>query len=254
MRVILDADILVYEAACRAEKTIRWQDGMYTTVAYFDDATARFKDLVQMWITGAAKAANADAAKFELHFAFSNPDRSLSYRKGFQLVGYKAERAGMKRPVVCGDLEAWAIELYGGIHEPTLEGDDICGLLATQGEPSIIITHDKDLMQIPGALVFKPRDQSIHEVTPQSGEEFFFTQVLTGDRVDGYGGVPGIGPVKAKGLLAGLEPEQMWDVVVNAYKAKGLSEQVALETARVARILRGDEYDWNTQEVKLWTP
>lgn len=264
MRIILDADILVYEAASHAEKTIRWQDGTYTTVANFDDAKARFKDLVKMWTQGASKAAGVMASEYDHSFAFSNPDRSLSYRKHLPHISYKAERAGMKRPVVCVDLEAWAIEEYAGVFEPALEGDDICGLWATQGEASIIITHDKDLMQIPGR-VFKPRDQSLHTVTEESGERFFFDQVLQGDRVDGYGGAPGIGKVKANAALAGLATSaQMWESVVRVYEgvkedkrwwpAEVSPAEAALATARVARILRGDEYDFDTQEVTLWTP
>jgi len=42
--------------------------------------------------------------------------------------------------------------------------------------------------------------------------------------------------------------------VVAAYNKKGLSEEVALENARLARILRNGEYDTDTGEVKLWNP
>jgi len=41
---------------------------------------------------------------------------------------------------------------------------------------------------------------------------------------------------------------------VDAYKAKGETEYEALLTARLARILRDGDYDFDTHEVTLWTP
>ena len=57
--------------------------------------------------------------------------------------------------------------------------------------------------------------------------------------------------VTAKKLL---DKNCSWDTVVSTYQSKGLSEAVALENARLARILRDGEYDTDTGKVKLWTP
>jgi DNA polymerase-1 len=42
--------------------------------------------------------------------------------------------------------------------------------------------------------------------------------------------------------------------VTSAYASAGLSEDVALMNARVARICRADDYDFTKKEVILWEP
>jgi DNA polymerase-1 len=46
----------------------------------------------------------------------------------------------------------------------------------------------------------------------------------------------------------------MWPKVVEAYAKKALSEDVALQMARIARICQRDDYDYKRKEVILWTP
>ena len=80
----------------------------------------------------------------------------------------------------------------------------------------------------------------------------FFFQTLVGDSVDNYKGCPGIGPKKATELL--LSKGVKWQTIIDAYDKAGLSEDHALVQARVARILRYNDYDHDKQEVKLWEP
>jgi DNA polymerase-1 len=81
-------------------------------------------------------------------------------------------------------------------------------------------------------------------------------QTLTGDAVDGYKGCPGMGPVGAQKLLSdGMAMEDgMWPMVVKAYEKKNLTEEDALRNARLARILRWDDWDRKKKEPILWTP
>lgn len=68
-----------------------------------------------------------------------------------------------------------------------------------------------------------------------------------GDRVDGYYGVPGVGPKTAEKILG--EPKaNYWFVIKEVYKEAGLSEAVALQNARLAHILRHGEYDDKTNK------
>jgi DNA polymerase-1 len=81
---------------------------------------------------------------------------------------------------------------------------------------------------------------------------------------DGYAGCPGIGPVKAEQLLnvretmpAGTDPHpqlRRWAAVVEAFKKAKLTEADALLQARLARILRCTEWDFDNSTVKLWEP
>ena len=80
-------------------------------------------------------------------------------------------------------------------------------------------------------------------------------QSLTGDAVDGYTGLPTCGPKTAEKILDGCKTSmEMWAAVVWAYEKKGLSEFVATTQARVARICRRDDFNFNTGKVILWTP
>jgi len=60
--------------------------------------------------------------------------------------------------------------------------------------------------------------------------------------------------VKAEQLLEGCPVEKWWEMIVAAYKAKGLGEEVALQNAQVARILQYTDYNFKAKEVILWQP
>jgi DNA polymerase-1 len=45
-----------------------------------------------------------------------------------------------------------------------------------------------------------------------------------------------------------------WEAIVEAYESKGFTEEDALVQARVARILRKDDWDFDNNCHKLWTP
>ena len=44
-----------------------------------------------------------------------------------------------------------------------------------------------------------------------------------------------------------------WETVVNAFKEKGLGEEIALQNARLAKILTVDDYDFERRAPILWT-
>ena len=96
-------------------------------------------------------------------------------------------------------------------------------------------------------------DEGFIEVTPEEADRWFYMQTLTGDATDGYSGCPGGGPKKAEAILeaAGENP---WPAIVAAYEKAGLSEEAALQQARVARILRASDYNFKKKEPILWKP
>jgi DNA polymerase-1 len=78
-----------------------------------------------------------------------------------------------------------------------------------------------------------------------------------GDPADGYKGIPGVGLKRAAKILDQAEdgePQEFWSLIVEAYEARGLTEDDAILNARMARILRWEDYDYDNKEVKLWTP
>ena len=138
---------------------------------------------------------------------------------------------------------------YEVIKLPTLEADDAMGIYATDYPGSIICSPDKDMRQIPGTLFDMKETMS---VTLQEGDEWHLIQTLAGDQTDGYAGVPGIGVKRAVALFE--EKGYTWKACLEAFADKDLSEDVALENARLARILRNTDYDYDKQDPILWTP
>lgn len=163
---------------------------------------------------------------------------------------YKANRKDLQKPILFERLRSWAQTKKTKV-KPELEGDDVLGILATQNPGSVILSPDKDLMQIPG-LNYTP-GRPLTMVTQEEADRWFYTQVLTGDTTDGYPGCPGIGPVRARAILDAAG-EDVWPSIVHAYISKGLSESDAVIQARCARILRVTDWNFKIDKPQMWEP
>jgi DNA polymerase-1 len=136
------------------------------------------------------------------------------------------------------------------------------GVLAThpktvrESQP-IIISQDKDMQTIPTQVW---RQGELMTISEAQADYYHMFQTLVGDTSDGYKGCPGVGKVKAEKLLAITDeaPEGasawMWNAVAHAYAKSGLTEQDALTQARLARILRWQDWDNVKKEPILWSP
>ena len=89
-------------------------------------------------------------------------------------------------------------------------------------------------------------------VNKADGAKWHLIQTLAGDQTDGYAGAPGVGVKRAEVLFA--KHGYSWETVVNAFKEKGLGEEIALQNARLAKILTVDDYDFEQRCPILWTP
>jgi hypothetical protein len=249
---LIDADTLIYEASLNAEKPTEWGDELWTLHANMNEARAKFESLVSDIKT----ATGAD----RLILALSDSNSESRWRNKV-MPTYKMQRKRVRRPVCYVPLRAYCHETYETFERPTLEGDDVLGILMTH--PSLVkgekvcVSIDKDMKTIPGAHYNYGRQEN-YVVSAQEANYNHLIQTLTGDATDGYAGCPGIGKVTAVKLLPNLcaawDKDVAWEKVVFAYKKAGLSEEVALENARVARILRHTDYDFKKKEVKLWQP
>lgn len=155
----------------------------------------------------------------------------------------------------------------------------------------ILVGKDKDFKTVPGFYHrlgdLTPGGKPIvAEITEAQAQRFHLYQTLLGDATDGYPGCPGIGKVRAEQCLDDpqiLIPTQgvktrgvnkghptavwrqeptrdLWAMVVSHY-AKGMQgvigadpEAAALTTARLAHILRHEDYDREGKGIILWTP
>lgn len=246
--LLIDGDILAYMFASASEQNIDWGDGVVTCSANLDTA----KQNLDEHIDGLLKELKAK----EYVIALSDPD--ANFRKAI-FPAYKSHRKDVRQPIIRRALEDYLVENHHAKRKPTLEGDDVLGILATNpklhaGYEKIVVSDDKDMQTIPCTLHRLGQTRKIEE---HSADYFHMLQTLTGDTTDGYPGCPNVGPVKAAAVLRDRPeegPEVVWSLVVAAYVKRGLTEADALVQARCARILRHEDYDYKRKAPRLWTP
>lgn len=249
--LLVDADGVAFKAASAVQRSILWDDDIFTTHADFDEAKDAFEQLLDRYVRV------VDDADAKVVLCYSCPTRH--YFRHDLLDTYKGNRKSSAPPLALRDLKAWSSEKWETKTKPNLEADDVLGILATHPKlikgPKIIVSMDKDLRQIPGLHIdANDPDLGVFRVAEDFAERFLWTQVLTGDQTDGYTGCPGIGPVKAKGILSGVKGEAQFAAAVwGAYDRAGLSQEEMAVQVNVARILKADNYDFKRKEPKLWS-
>ena len=233
MKLLVDADYVVYKCCASAEDEFDFGDDVIVVTSKFSDAyrcvKRELKKIAQNFFDP------------ETILFFSD---SRNFRKTIQ-PAYKGHR-NRKKPCGYRRVINQLKTEYEVITMPTLEADDALGIYSTANPGNVICSPDKDMRQIPGTLFDMKETLS---VTLKEADEWHLIQTLAGDQTDGYAGVPGIGVKRAVALFE--EKGYTWKTVVEAFADKDLSEDVALENARLARILRCTDYD---NEPILWTP
>ena len=237
MKILCDADFIVYKACAAAETEVDFGNDVILVTSNFSNAYSAVKREI-------SKIENKLGGFSDTILFFSD---SVNFRKKI-MPDYKGHR-NRKKP--CGYkrvINALKKE-YKVIIKPGLEADDSMGIYATKYPGNIIASPDKDMRQIPGQLY---NFYETFTIPPKDGAKWHLIQSISGDQTDGYGGVPGIGVKRAEVLFN--KEGYSWNTVVNAFKSKGLTEEDALLNARLARILTIDDYDTEKQEPILWTP
>jgi len=241
--LLIDADVLAFEASVIAECSVEWKDELWTVHADMALAKARVVNRVE---------------EFKEKLKSDNVVMCLSDRANFRrklYPEYKSNRSKSRLPIILRQVKQWIIEELGGVMWANLEADDVISILATDkamDEETIIVSIDKDFKGVPG-IYFDYNRGEYHQPSEEEADNFHLIQTLMGDATDGFSGVPKIGPVTAKKLLD--KEGYTWDTVVKAYEKAGLTEQDALMNAWMARLLRADNYCFRTNTIKrLWTP
>ena len=236
MKLLIDADYVVYKCCAAAETEVDYGDDVIVVTSRFSDALAAVKrDLKKI------------SEKFwdpSLILFFSD---SVNFRKTIY-TEYKGHRQ-RKKPCGYKRVINALREEFEVIVMPTLEADDALGIYATQHPGCTICSPDKDMRQIPGQLYDM---NEVTTITEEEGDHWHLIQSLAGDQTDGYSGCPGLGVKRAISLFE--EQGYNWKTVVDAFAAKDLGEDVALMNARLARILRTTDYDHTNRRPILWCP
>ena len=238
MKLLVDADFIVYKSCAAAETEIDWGDDVILVTSKFSEA---YKNVLK------------ELYRIRNEFMWDTPELILFFSdaKNFRKKIYPAYKGHRNRKKPCGYrrvIEELKKE-YEVIKMDWLEADDAMGIYATANPGNIIVSPDKDMRQIPGRVY--NLDATIH-VTPEEGAKWHLIQTLAGDQTDGYGGVPGIGVKRAVALFE--EDGYSWETVVKAFASKDLDEDTALMNARLARILTSEDYDPINRAVIPWTP
>ncbi|NLS44915.1 MAG: exonuclease [Firmicutes bacterium] len=253
MDLLIDADILVCQFAYAYEASLG------RDVTNDNDSSVDMAD-AEWAIKGFHSAVERMIDETETENAILCFTGSDNFRYSV-LPTYKSNRRGKPRPVLLDILVEQAWDMWDCRMVDCLEADDVMGIMATKfpGE-YIIATIDKDLNQIPGIHHHWNNGQT-KRITRREADYWFYFQVLTGDPSDGYRGCPGIGVVRAERILGQFSRRDAedrigygWDTIVRTFESRGLTEEDALIQARLARILRVDDYDFKSQRPVLWSP
>lgn len=276
--LLIDGDIVAFTAASAVQKIQEDEFGFVQPFANRFEGEAVVDNMMGKFML------DHKATSFKVILT----DPNENWRRDV-LPSYKAHRKETFKPLLLQILKDYLTEKYNAEFWPTLEADDVLGILNTEPQAypgkRILIGKDKDFKTIPGLYHrigdYKANGKpNVMEITKWEAIRFHMLQTLTGDAVDGYAGCKGIGKSRVDELLADpkllvpqkgvitrgpnkgketvkwvSEPTQdYWAMIVSNYEKAGQTEEDALVNARVAHILHHEDYDRDTQSIRLWTP
>ena len=220
MKALLDADILCYRVGFATED--EHENTAIETMAVFLEDLLMF-DLVdtddhELFLTGKTNFRNEVAVT----------------------VPYKGNRKDVKKPKHLPLLREYLQTAWGASVSDGQEADDDIAIRATElkGE-GLIVSIDKDFMQVPGwhyNFVKKVKK----EVTLEDGLRFFYKQILMGDSADNIKGIHRVGEVTATKMLAELKTEQEF----YACCLEAMGAERVLENGRLLWLRRTADQMW----------
>ena len=248
MIALVDADSLLYKVGFAIEDKVVWNEQEVSLgieepeVDYYTDMNV-CKKTFDRYISNILFATDCDKAFLVFSGGGNFRDDVPS--------SYKENRKNSRKPLGYEELRKHAETTYKSHTPQGMEADDYVVYHKTNSpEDYILCAIDKDVLyQTVGTHYNYGKDE---EVTVDEFEAMWYAyyQVLTGDTSDGYKGAIGIGPVKAKKILADCEnEEELWQVVVETYESRGQTEEEAIYTMQLANM-----HQFNGSDIVLWTP
>tara|TARA_B000000565_G_scaffold71615_1_gene50366 strand:+ start:1801 stop:2535 length:735 start_codon:yes stop_codon:yes gene_type:complete len=244
MTLLIDADWLIYNSCCACEQDTRWTEHEHTLHSDERDIMNLIDNRIDVY-------KNIAGENHDIIMCFTSYP---TFRHEI-FPEYKIHRIGRRKPLALRSVINNCKKIYDCVSYPNLEGDDVLGLLATNGQYKnpIIVSVDKDMRTIPCKLIAA---EEVEHITEKKANRHWFEMSIAGDSTDGIVGVKGTGMVTATKLLADTPDtiDALWSKVAETYTKKGYTLADAILNARLTRILREGDYDYNTGEVKLWQP
>ncbi len=125
---------------------------------------------------------------------------------------YKLNREGFGGPKSLRDIRNNA---YSGtsfpfpvLYQIGAEADDLMSILMYENPDSVIVSCDKDMLQVPG-MHYHPLKKQWTTVTPEEGRKKLLLQWVQGDMGDHVPGVYKHGPKAAEDLISYDNPEEI---------------------------------------------
>lgn len=244
---LIDGDLIAYACAASNQVDYDFTDGDEAPARAVDHDAAICKGLamVDQW------RALSQCSRTMVLFTGKN-----NFRKAV-LPTYKAGRG--EKPIAHQAVVEAIMREHPSERIDGLEADDLLGILATtlpKYRGAVVVSLDKDLATVPGNHFNPAKDKKARVVTEAEANHAWMRQTLIGDSVDGYSGLYRCGPKNADRILGrpGSSLDSLWHHVVTAYRGKGKTEEDAVVQARMARILRREDYNRETKEIRLWHP
>ena len=140
MKLLIDADFIVYKCCAACETEIDYGEDVILVTSNFSEAYSAVK---------------REISNIQMQFgSFAKPTLFFSDSKNFRKKIFPDYKGHRNRKKPCGYkrvISGLKIE-YDVIVMPQLEADDAMGIFATKFEGNIIVSPDKDMRQIPGKL------------------------------------------------------------------------------------------------------
>ena len=238
--LFLDGDMLAYRAAFSNEVETKWEDAVWTLHTDVNASLAYCDDFIESM-----------CKKFstEDYFVVFSPKTNFRYDL---FPAYKGNRKNKRKPLALTELIKQMCKRHTFMMQDGMEADDLIGIMCTQDpKNTVALSGDKDFATLPITWYNHLKDET-RKITKEEAKYNHAIQTLTGDSVDGFEGIKGVGPKTAQKYLD--KQGTNWASIVELYEAKELTEDDALLTARLCYILQDGDYDEKTKEIKLWLP
>lgn len=168
---------------------------------------------------------------------------------------YKGHRKSEDKPSWYPAIREYMKEHWNAQELSGVEADD--GLAMAQeyyqrhGINSVIVTEDKDLLQVPGLHYNKNKSHSVFEISELKGFENLWIQVITGDKTDNIPGVSHAATETTTGIYNQTIKESDYEDKLKRYKYIPLQECYGPKTAE--KYLRNYPLDsWPSKVLELY--
>lgn len=211
---LIDADILVYRCGFAADSQAKRDLGEAAAETdYTGWALANVKAVIETVLNDV----------FTLHtwkaIYLSGSD---NFREQVAtILPYKGNRDATHKPKYYREIKDYLIDRWDAQVIDGMEADDAIGIeqFRNKDKSTVIVSIDKDLNTIPG-YHYNWVKQDFYYVNMTQANNFFFLQMLEGDRTDNIPGIDGIGPKTCLKILAevGEDTVKLRERVIQLYK------------------------------------